>query len=65
MIFCCLDFVVIPILFYIIVAAAQVNLDELRENGWLFDIPGGVKGQPEKWWRFYTYFGEPIYVLIY
>ncbi|KAJ3888155.1 sulfate transporter family-domain-containing protein [Lentinula edodes] len=53
-------FVVIPTLFYIIVAAAQVNLDELRENGWLFDIPGGVKGQPEKWWRFYTYFDRNL-----
>ncbi|KIK64222.1 hypothetical protein GYMLUDRAFT_40512 [Collybiopsis luxurians FD-317 M1] len=49
-------FVIIPMLFYIIVAAARLNLDELRHAGWLFDIPGGDDGQAENWWRFYTYF---------
>ncbi|KAJ3746096.1 sulfate transporter family-domain-containing protein [Lentinula detonsa] len=49
-------FVVIPVFFYVIVAAARCDLDELREDGWLFDIPGGINGQSESWWKFYTYF---------
>ncbi|KAJ4490657.1 sulfate transporter family-domain-containing protein [Lentinula aciculospora] len=49
-------FVVIPVLFYVIVLATQLDLHELREDGWLFDISGGDDGQSESWWRFYTYF---------
>lgn len=41
------------------VAAAQLNLDEVRKAGWLFDPSKGESGEPESWWKFYTYFGEP------
>ncbi|KAE9390077.1 hypothetical protein BT96DRAFT_980462 [Gymnopus androsaceus JB14] len=49
-------FVIIPVLFYIVVAAAQLNLDEVRKAGWLFDPSKGESGEPESWWKFYTYF---------
>jgi sulfate permease, SulP family len=53
-------FVIVPMLFYIIVAAARLNLGELRNAGWLFDIPGGGDGGSESWWRFYTYFDRNL-----
>lgn len=34
-----LDFVVIPVLFYIVVAVTQANLGKVRNSGWLFDVP--------------------------
>jgi hypothetical protein len=49
------DFLVIPVVFYIIVAAAQLNLGVLREEGWLFNIKNGEK---ESWYKFYSYLGE-------
>jgi sulfate permease, SulP family len=47
-----LDFLAIPVFFYIIIAIARVDMASLRQNGWVFDI-----GQSEPWWKFYTYFG--------
>jgi sulfate permease, SulP family len=49
-----LDFVVIPLIFYIFVAAAQLKLGNLRESGWLFDL--GSAGE-DPWYKFYSYFG--------
>uniref|UniRef100_A0A0W0FIS6 Putative vacuole protein n=1 Tax=Moniliophthora roreri TaxID=221103 RepID=A0A0W0FIS6_MONRR len=49
-------FVIIPVLFYIIVAAAQLNLGELRHAGWLFDAVASANGGgEEEWYKFYTY----------
>ncbi|TFY58018.1 hypothetical protein EVG20_g8313 [Dentipellis fragilis] len=45
-------FIVIPIIFYIIVAAARLNLHTLRREGWLFD----VAASQHSWYEFYTYF---------
>ncbi|KAJ3968036.1 sulfate transporter family-domain-containing protein [Lentinula raphanica] len=53
-------FVVIPLLFYVVVAAARLNLDDLRQDGWLFSIPGGVNGESDSWWKFYTYFDRSL-----
>ncbi|KAJ7577964.1 sulfate transporter family-domain-containing protein [Mycena floridula] len=47
-----LYFIIIPMLFYIVVAAAQLNLGNLREDGWLFGVEGGADA---KWYEFYTY----------
>lgn len=47
------DFLVIPAIFYIVVAAGHFNLQSLRENGWLFNT-GAVH---EPWYRFYTLYG--------
>ncbi|KAF8495887.1 sulfate transporter family-domain-containing protein [Russula emetica] len=45
-------FLIIPVLFYIIVLGAGLDLDTLRRDGWLFE----VARSEEKWYRFYTYF---------
>ncbi|KAF7986828.1 hypothetical protein HWV62_12524 [Athelia sp. TMB] len=46
-------FLVIPIIFYIVVAAAGLDLDTLRKTGWLFNM--GDSGD-EKWYDFYSYY---------
>ena len=45
----------IPIIFYIIVAAARLDLGKLRQAGWLFDSDTA----DDPWWRFYTFYGKP------
>ena len=47
------DFIIIPIIFYIVVAAARLNLTSLRHNGWLFDM----ETSDEPWYHFYTFYG--------
>ncbi|KAI6043623.1 sulfate transporter family-domain-containing protein [Pisolithus marmoratus] len=51
-------FLVIPVVFYVIVIAAGLDLDRLRKDGWLFDSAGttGAGG----WYEFYTYLGESV-----
>ncbi|KAI0029574.1 sulfate transporter family-domain-containing protein, partial [Vararia minispora EC-137] len=46
------DFIAIPIIFYIVAAAAHLDLSTLRRAGWLFD----VAQSSAPWWHFYTYF---------
>ncbi|KAH0835582.1 sulfate transporter family-domain-containing protein [Lanmaoa asiatica] len=48
-------FLVIPIIFYIVVAAAQLDLDTLRWNGWLFESAQKAEGM-DSWYTFYTYY---------
>lgn len=48
------DFIVMPLIFYIIVAAARVDLWDLRHSGWIFDMG---TGEHEAWYKFYSYFG--------
>jgi SulP family sulfate permease len=48
-------FFVIPIIFYIVVAAARLDLGVLRRAGWLFDMGNSAD---RSWYEFYTYFGE-------
>jgi SulP family sulfate permease len=43
---------VIPIVFYVVVAAARLDLGALRNKGWLFDV-----GKSEAWYTFYSYYG--------
>lgn len=50
------DFLLIPVIFYVVVAIAHLNLDTLRSGGWVFDI--GTSREP--WWAFYEYYGTPI-----
>jgi SulP family sulfate permease len=53
---------IIPAVFYIVVAAAQLDLDTLRKDGWLFnsaEVSGGVE---DKWYGFYSYLGEEVSV---
>ncbi|KZV70927.1 hypothetical protein PENSPDRAFT_578682 [Peniophora sp. CONT] len=45
-------FIVIPAVFYVIVAAAHLDLPTLRREGWLFDV--AVSSEP--WYHFYSYF---------
>lgn len=42
-------------IFYVVVAAAQLNLGDLRESGWVFDMAAG--GSKESWYKFYQYYG--------
>ena len=42
----------IPVVFYIVVFAAGLDLDELRRTGWVMDVGGDT----EAWWKFYTQF---------
>ncbi|KAI0051282.1 hypothetical protein FA95DRAFT_1485722 [Auriscalpium vulgare] len=48
----CTYFIIIPIVFYVIVASTRMNLSDLRHDGWLFD----VAVSEEAWYNFYTYF---------
>ena len=48
------DFLMVPIVFYIVVAAAHLDMGVLREKGWLFDM--GASREP--WYHFYALFGE-------
>jgi len=52
------DFIVIPIIFYIVVGICRFNLGELRKAGWLFTT-GGSK---DPWYKFYTLFGSFVRV---
>ncbi|KAH9840810.1 sulfate transporter family-domain-containing protein [Rhodofomes roseus] len=45
-------FLAVPVIFYIVVAAAHLNMGALRDNGWLFDM--GTSREP--WYHFYTLF---------
>lgn len=49
-----LDFVAIPAIFYVVVAALGINISILRRDGWVFDM--GASSQP--WYTFYSYFSE-------
>ncbi|KDR73007.1 hypothetical protein GALMADRAFT_745144 [Galerina marginata CBS 339.88] len=46
-------FIIIPVVFYIVVFAAGLDLDGLRRAGWIFDM--AASGQ-EPWYKFYSYF---------
>ncbi|KAF9788413.1 sulfate transporter family-domain-containing protein [Thelephora terrestris] len=45
-------FLLIPIVFYVIVAIGRLNLGELRAAGWLFT----TGGSNDPWYKFYTLF---------
>ncbi|KAF4622171.1 hypothetical protein D9613_009345 [Agrocybe pediades] len=45
-------FVFIPIIFYIVVFAAGLDLGALRRSGWIFDMGSSAH---EPWYKFYTY----------
>ncbi|KIP03684.1 hypothetical protein PHLGIDRAFT_110510 [Phlebiopsis gigantea 11061_1 CR5-6] len=47
-----LYFIAIPIVFYVVVAAARLNLGKLRETGWLFDMDTA----DDPWYRFYSFY---------
>ncbi|KAJ7485150.1 sulfate transporter family-domain-containing protein [Mycena galericulata] len=49
-----LYFLMIPMIFYVVVAAAQLNIDDLRDSGWVFDMAAGAK--QESWYKFYEYY---------
>ncbi|KAF9466835.1 sulfate transporter family-domain-containing protein [Collybia nuda] len=48
-----LYFIAISLIFYIIVAAAQVNLWDLRHTGWIFDMG---TGKHKGWYELYSYY---------
>ncbi|KAH8827152.1 sulfate transporter family-domain-containing protein [Flagelloscypha sp. PMI_526] len=48
-------FLIIPIVFYIVVAAAQLDLSELRTAGWVFDIGADPAQKSSKWYSLYSY----------
>jgi SulP family sulfate permease len=48
-----LYFIVIPMIFYIVVAAAQLDLGVLQQAGWLFDMGNSAD---RSWYEFYTYY---------
>ena len=50
----CIDFLVIPLVFYVVVAAKKLDLHDLRTAGWIFDMGSSVH---EPWYQFYNYFG--------
>ncbi|KAF9258042.1 hypothetical protein L218DRAFT_878057 [Marasmius fiardii PR-910] len=45
-------FGIIPIIFYAVAAAARVDLNDLRGDGWVFEIVGEARN----WWEVYRYF---------
>lgn len=48
-------FMIIPAVFYVIVAAARLDLGALRRDGWLFDMAEGTGGGEDRWYGFYSY----------
>ncbi|KAG1824746.1 sulfate transporter family-domain-containing protein [Suillus subaureus] len=48
-------FMIVPVVFYVVVAAAQLDLGVLRRDGWLFDMAEGTGGGEDKWYEFYSY----------
>ncbi|KAI0694038.1 sulfate transporter family-domain-containing protein [Cytidiella melzeri] len=54
-----LYFIAIPIIFYIVVAAARLNLDILRRDGWVFQM--GSNNEP--WYKFYALYGTFISII--
>lgn len=52
-----LDFLVIPVIFYIVVAAAQLNLADLRESRWIFDVGADPSQRATHWYSFYSFLG--------
>ncbi|KAF9524794.1 sulfate transporter family-domain-containing protein [Crepidotus variabilis] len=48
-----LYFLVIPVIFYVVVWSAKLELVDLRHTGWIFDI-GATAHEP--WYKFYSYF---------
>jgi SulP family sulfate permease len=47
-------FILVPLVFYVTVAALGSNLETLRQDGWVFD----VKGVDTPWYQYFYYFGE-------
>ncbi|BGP28971.1 hypothetical protein JCM10296v2_000707 [Rhodotorula toruloides] len=45
-------FLAIPLVFYIVTAAARIPVEELREKGWVFEL----EGVDNKWYEFWTLF---------
>ena len=56
------DFIILPTLFYVVVAAAQLDLAALRREGWLFESAERAGGVEDKWYGFYSYLGEEVSV---
>jgi len=52
------DFMIVPAVFYVVVAAARLDLGALRKDGWLFDMAEGAGGGEDRWYEFYSYLGE-------
>lgn len=48
-------FMIIPVVFYVVVAAARLDLGALRRDGWLFDMAEGTGGGEDRWYGFYSY----------
>ncbi|KAG6892483.1 hypothetical protein C0992_000359, partial [Termitomyces sp. T32_za158] len=46
-------FLIIPIVFYVVVAALGTDLARLRATGWIFDM--GTTRESEAWYKFYSY----------
>lgn len=40
------------------VLAGKFDLGALRDAGWLFESANGTGGDEDKWYGFYTYYGE-------
>lgn len=53
-----LDFLVIPIIFYIVVASARLDLNKLRTENWLFDV-GSASETP--WYHYFSYLGRYLF----
>lgn len=48
----------IPAIFYVVVAAAGLDIPTLRHDGWIFDMGGSS----ESWYKFYSYFSTFIHI---
>ena len=48
-------------LFYVVVAAKKLDLNDLRTAGWIFDMGSSVH---EPWYQFYSYLGELFFLNI-
>jgi SulP family sulfate permease len=51
---------IIPLVFYVVIAAAQLDLGVLRRDGWLFDMAEGTGGREDKYYGYHSYLGENV-----
>lgn len=52
-----LDFMLIPLVFYVVVFAAHLDITTLRHDGWVFDLgtSASASAKDQNWWSFYSY----------
>jgi SulP family sulfate permease len=52
-------FMIVPLIFYFVVYIFGFEWKNLRDDGWVFPLPGGNV----PWWHYYTYYGKLKFIM--